>query len=93
MPIASLLLEVTPGSEPEVAARLDAIEGVEVWARGTGQLVVVTESADLAADRVLTARIEATDGVLITHVVFFSLEDTIAGGDARARGQEIRDHG
>ncbi len=92
MPIASLLIEVTPGAETEVAARLDAIVGVEVWARGTGQLVVVTESPDLAADRALTARIEHTDGVLITHIVFFSLEDSIAGVAARD-GEETRDHG
>ena len=75
MPISSLLLEVKAGDEEVVAATVAALPGVEVWARGAGQLVVTTDTADQTEDRHLTLALRDSPGVISANVVFFDIED------------------
>jgi nitrate reductase NapAB chaperone NapD len=75
MPISSLLLEVNAGNEDVVAQAVAALPGVEVWAKGAGQLVVTTDTADQAEDRQLTLALHDCAGVISANVVFFDIED------------------
>ena len=56
MPISSLLLDVASGEESAVVELLQALESLEVHQVRQGQIIVVTDTRSLEADRLSPLR-------------------------------------
>jgi len=77
MPISSVILDVKAGDEAAVAARLAALEGVEVSSSSRGVVIVTTDTPSIEADRTLTESLREVPGVPAAHVAFCSMEDCL----------------
>jgi len=75
MPVSSLLVEFAPDREEDVLSSLKELPGVQTENRGTGIIVVVTDTDTAEEDRALCERIRNLEGVSGANVVFSNMED------------------
>ncbi|MBB3590786.1 nitrate reductase NapD [Rhizobium sp. BK529] len=68
--VSSAVVVTRPELTEDVAARLAAIEGVEVHATGAGKIVIVIEGPHSSVLGETLIGISAMDGVLAAHMVF-----------------------
>jgi nitrate reductase NapD len=68
--ISSAIVVARPTSTDAVAARLEALENVEVHATGQGKIVVVIEGSTAGELGETLIRISAMDDVIAAHMVF-----------------------
>ena len=77
MPISSLILEVAPGQEEQVARLVRELPGADVDRIGQGALVVVTDTSGAAEDRELCENLSRLPEVTAANVVFSDMEDCL----------------
>ena len=72
MQFSGVLVTSAPADVAEVAARLDAMPGVEVYARHpeSGRIVVVQEAAELEVHESRLRAIQSLPGVLAAELVY-----------------------
>jgi len=87
MQFSGILVVAAPADVAAVAARLDAMPGVEVYARhpDSGRIVVVQEGADPAVHESRLRAMQALPGVLAADLVYHVL-DPGPGADEPAQG-------
>jgi nitrate reductase NapAB chaperone NapD len=75
MPICSYLVMPEPGATDAVRERLSALPGCDVLqAENRDLLVLVTDTADRAAEAALRARVEALEGIGALVLTFGEVE-------------------
>jgi nitrate reductase NapD len=72
--VSSAVVAVLPTREDEIAARLSAMEGVEIRARQGGKLVVLLEGPGSGAVGSLLVQIAVMEGVISANMVFEHVE-------------------
>lgn len=73
--ISSAVVTSLPGREAAIAARIDAMPGLEVMALGHGKIVVVLEGGSVGEVGNLLTEIAGMAGVVSANMVFEHVED------------------
>jgi periplasmic nitrate reductase NapD len=76
MPVSGVVVTCSCGRSAEVTARIDALDGIEVYGVLAGeQIVAVIEADTVQAEVDLVSRLHQVDGVVAVRLAYHNFED------------------